>query len=51
MICGSPSEGMTISLSDVADGFLLLASAVADQFDFDFLLLSDLRLVFLLIVY
>ena len=51
VIVGSPLEGMTISLSDVADGFLLLASAIADQFGFDFLLLFDLRLGFLLIVY
>ena len=34
VICGSLSKGMTISLSDVADGSLLLASAVADGFNF-----------------
>ena len=46
VICGSPSEGMTISLSDVVDGSLLLASAVADHFSFDLLLLSGLSFGF-----
>ena len=46
VICGSPSEGMTISLSDVADGSLLLASTVADHFGFDLLLLFGLSFGF-----
>ena len=46
VIYGSPSEGMTISMSNVADGSLLLASAVADHFGFDLLLLSGLSFGF-----